>query len=247
MMPIYKKFVLSLCILYSSLYADTARGEIVVGVFNHAPSGQVQYNSIESVDIVNTLDFSTAQDVLLKAYIEHSFSPLPNLKLAYNTYLHNGQNLVPNFSWGKIENFTGTINNHLSLSFVDTTLYYELLDDWLETDAGVTFRSLSGEMSVKNRLNDDALSFSTLVPMLYGKMRLNLLDTDISLQLELNAIALPSTTSYDYEVSARYTFSMGLGIEIGYKSFYFKSDNMTKNFDANIDFTGLYTAAIWEF
>jgi len=246
-MSISKQFFLLLCLLHASLYAEPIRGELFLGGFNHTPSGEVKYNTLNSVGISDILDFSTAQDVLLKAYIEHSFSPFPNIKMAYSTYLHNAQNLVPNFSWGSIKNFTGTINNHLSLSTLDTTLYYELLDYWLETDVGITLRSLNAEMSVKNRLTYDAISFSALTPLLYGKAKLTIPHTDISLQIEANAIALPDTTSYDYEISGRYTFTTGLGLELGYKSFYLQSDNIAKNFDIDIDFTGLYIAATWEF
>jgi outer membrane protein len=236
-----------LLLLASPLFADTIGGEISVGFFNHAPSGKVQYNTDKSADFTDTLGFETAQDIVLKAYIEHPFPLFPNLRLGYSSYLHNAENLVPEFSWGEIQNYTGTIDNHLQLNYLDTTLYYEFLDNWLETDAGFTFRSLKGEMSVKNRLTQDTLSFSSLIPMLYAKARINIPNTDISFQLEGNAITLPSTSAYDYELSARYTFTMGLGLELGYKAFYLSSDDLANRFDTTIEFTGLYAAAIWDF
>jgi hypothetical protein len=75
-------------------------------------------------------------------------------------------------------------------------------------DAGVTLRYISGNMDVYNSSSSDVADFSTWVPMLYGKVRLNLPTTDLSLQLEANAVSYWYITTYDYELSARYTLSM---------------------------------------
>jgi hypothetical protein len=83
--------------------------------------------------------------------------------------------------------------------------------------------------------------------MLYGKVRLNLPTTDLSLQLEANAVSYWDITTYDYELSARYTLAMGVGLEAGYKAFHIDSDELVNGFDADMDFSGPYAAAIWDF
>ena len=54
-------------------------------------------------------------------------------------------------------------------------------------------------------------------------------------------------TAYHYEVSARYTLAMGIGLEAGYKSFHIESDDLVDGLNADIDFSGPYAAAIWNF
>ena len=172
---------------------------------------------------------------------------VPNLKLAYVTLSHSGNNGVELFSWGNIVNLTGEIENTLDLDFLDATLYYELLDNWTEVDVGLTLRYLNGDLGVHTSLISDALNFSTVTPMIYGKFRFSVPSTDFSVQLEANGISYSGFSSYDYELSARYTFTMGLGIEAGYKTFHLDSDDLVKNLDANIDFSGPYAAAVWNF
>jgi len=85
------------------------------------------------------------------------------------------------------------------------------------------------------------------IPMLYGKARFNIPKTDISLQFEGNGISYEETTFYDYELSARYTFSMGLGIEAGYKSAHLDSEDLADGLIVDMDFSGPYASIVWDF
>lgn len=242
-----KNIVLFAFFTLSSMHADMAGGEASLGFFNHDPSGNASYKSTSS-NLEETFGFSEEQDLFLKAYLEHPFPLLPNVKLGYTTLSHDGSSSVEGFSWGDIDNFDGAIDNSLSLDITDVTLYYEVLDNWVEMDAGVTARHITGDMGVStNDARHDAIDFSTWIPMLYGKARFNLPSTDISLQLEANAVSYWDITAYDYELSARYTLAMGVGLEAGYKSFHLDSNDLVDGFKTNMDFSGPYATAIWDF
>lgn len=228
--------------------ADTIGGEASFGMFNHSPDGYASYtlpfaNKGTSADITDTLGFNEAQDIFFKLYLEHPLPLLPNLKLAYTTLSHKGYNHVTDFYWGGIDNLTGEVDSSLSLEMTDATLYYEIFDNWVNLDVGLTLRYFTGDMAV----NREALSFSTLEPMLYAKTRFDVPVTDLSLQIEANAISYSGFTSYDYELSARYTLAIGIGLEAGYKAFHLDSNALLDGFDANMDFSGPYAAAVWDF
>lgn len=247
-MPQIKTIIAFTVISLSPLSADTIGGEASLGIFNHSPEGYASYTlpfgyQGTYTDIVDTLGFSEAQDIFLKVYLEHPLVMLPNVKLAYTALSHTGNSQVTLFSWGDIVNFTGEVDSSLSLDMTDATLYYEILDNWVNLDVGLTLRYLIGDMAV----NHESLSFSTLVPLLYAKTRFNFPLTDLSLQLEANAVSYAGITSYDYEVSARYTLAMGIGLEAGYKAFHLDSNELLDGFDANMDFSGPYAAAVWDF
>lgn len=245
-MSTLKKLVLITVLTLNHSHADITGGEVSLGFFNHNPSGNASYKgSATSLD--DTLGFSEEQDIFLKAYLEHPFPLVPNVRLGYTTLSHDGSNSVENFSWGSIDNFTGDIDNSLSLDMTDLTLYYEILDNWAEVDAGLTLRYISGDMGVTARVLQDGVDFSTWAPMLYGKVRFNFPVTDLSLQIEANAISYWDMTAYDYELSARYTLAMGIGLEAGYKAFHIDSDELVDGFHADMDFSGPYAAAIWDF
>ena len=245
-MPIVKKLVLVTLLTLSHVHADMLGGEASIGFFNHDPSGSASYRGTSS-SLEETFGFSEEQDLFLKAYLEHPFPLLPNVKLGYTTLSHDGNSRVAGFTWGDVVNFTGSINSSLSLDMTDVTLYYEVLDNWVEVDAGVTARYISGDMGVSTSSDNDVADFSTWAPMLYGKARFNFPVTELSVQLEANAISYWDMTAYDYELSARYTLMMGIGIEAGYKSFHLDSDDLVDGFHADIDFSGPYAAAIWDF
>ena len=233
----------------SAIRADSIGGEVSLGIFNHSPEGYASYtlpflgHQSTSADIVDTLGFSEAQDIFLKVYIEHPLAMLPNVKLSYTALSHEGNSQVTLFSWGDIVNLTGEVDSSLSLDMTDATLYYEISDNWVNFDVGLTLRYLTGNMDV----NHEDISFSTFVPLLYAKTRFDFPVTDLSLQLEANAVSFSGITSYDYELSARYTLAMGIGLEAGYKAFHLDSNDLLDGFDANMDFSGPYAAAIWDF
>ena len=244
-MPHLKKLALVTLLALSQLHADMIGGEVSLGFFNHDPSGNASYRSSDA-SLEDTFGFTEEQDIFLKAYLEHPFPLLPNVKLGYTTLSHVGSSRVEDFSWGD-NTYDAHIDSSLSLDMTDVTLYYEVLDNWVEVDAGLTLRYFSGDMGVSTNIGSDSADFSIWAPLLYGKARFNVPVTDLSFQLEANAVSYWDMTAYDYELSARYTLVMGIGLEAGYKSFHIDSDDLVDGFHADMDFSGPYAAAIWDF
>jgi len=247
-MLLLKRFSLVTFLALNPLHADMLGGELLVGVFNHSASGTASYTSAlghigSPANVGETLGFSETQDLFFKAYFEHPLPLLPNLKLGHTTLEHSGASTVVDFTWGELIDFTGRINNNLSLDISDATLYYEVLDNWVELDGGLTLRYISGDISV----NSEFTSFSTYLPLLYTKARFNVLATDLSFELEANAMSYSDITAYDYALSVRYTLTMGLGLEAGYKSFHLESDSLATGLNTDLDFSGPYAAAVWDF
>ncbi len=245
-MPTIRNITLFTLLTLSPIHADMTGGEVSLGFFNHDPSGNASYKSTAS-NLEETFGFSEEQDMFFNAYLEHPFPLLPNVKLGYTTLSHGGSSSVEDFTWGDIGNINGHINSSMSLDMTDVTLYYEVFDNWVEVDAGITLRYFSGDMGVSAAGAYDSADFSIWAPLLYGKARFNVPATDLSFQLEANAISYWDMTAYDYELSARYTLVMGIGLEAGYKVFHLDSDDLVDGFHADIDFSGPYAAAIWDF
>lgn len=235
-------------LLFSTfLWADTIGGEASIGLFNHSIEGSSSYHSLGTVNLSDTLDFSSGQDIFFKVYAEHIFPLFPNIKITYNSLSHNSSTDVQHFTWGDIQSFTGNIDSSLSLKYTDATLYYKVLDNWTEIDAGFTFRYLKGDMSINTPYISDTVAYSTLVPMLYGKARFNIPATNLSVQIEANLLSFSSINTYSYELSTRYSFMMGVGIEAGYKAFHLVRNDLLGRLQTDLDFSGPYISAIWDF
>ena len=260
-MTTIKKLTIAILLGATSLSADTiAGGEISLGYYSHTPSGTASYSLFgiinPEVDLEKDFGWSAEQDFFLKASIEHAVPLLPNIRLGYTNFSNEGTGTVADFSWGDINLFSGEIDTALDMQYFDLGLYYELLDNWLSLDAGLTLRYIDGNIAVDTRTNigpvaapalSENTDFSLWIPMLYGKARFDIPNTDISMQLEGNVISYEDTTLYDYEISARYTFGMGLGIEGGYKGFHLDSIDLTDGLTVDADSSGPFIAVVWDF
>ena len=261
-----KKLTLVSLLASGILYADSIGGEISFGIYSHSPSGSASYTLPylplnESVDLENDLGWSSTQDAIVKAYFEHPLPFIPNIKLAYSNFNQSGDASVSSFSWGGIVGLDGTVDTSLELQMYDMTAYYELLDNVVEIDAGLTLRYLNGNMTVTPTADFNLPGFmpdlsvsapqstdiDMWMPLVYGKARFTIPTTDISLQIEANGMTYQDTTFYDYELSARYTFSMGLGLEAGYKSMHLESEDLADGLVVDVDSSGPYAAVVWDF
>jgi len=257
-----KKITIIMALASASLMADTILGgEISIGGYNHTPSGSASYTETytqigTSADLEKDFGWSNSNDLFVKAYLEHGVPVLPNIKIAYNNFSQEGSGNVKNFNWGDISLFDGQIDTSLDLQMYDVTAYYELLDNYVSIDLGLTARYLSGDIVVTPVLSSVLGSASlpqttTLdywIPLVYGKVRFDIPSTDISLQLEGNGISYLETSLYDYEISARYTFMMGLGLEAGYKGTHiYSEEDITEGLFIDVDTSGPYAAIVWDF
>jgi len=246
-----KKVVLATLIATTLSMADFIGGEINLGYYSHSPSGTLQYKG-DSIDLENDLKWEDEQDIFFKAYFEHPIPIIPNIKVGYTEFSHSGDGTIQNnFRFGDSLFTSNTyIKSDFDLKMYDITLYYELLDNWLNLDAGVNVKYIDGEVSIKGNSNgrpiNESTDFQVPIPMLYAKARFDVPTTDLSFQAEGNYVSYDGNTLYDMEVGARYTFALGLGMEVGYKLFKIKIDDID-DFNMDSDFNGAYGKLVWDF
>jgi len=243
-----KKTLAIMTLATSFSMADFIGGELNVGYYNHAPSGMVQYQGTP-IDIENDLKWKDEGDMFIKAYFEHPLPIIPNIKVGYTEFGHSGAGVInKNFEFGG-ETYTigSNIDSAFDLKMYDLTLYYELLDNWINIDAGLNVKYIDGDISVKdNKGLSESTDFQVPVPMLYAKARFDVPTTDLSFQAEANYISYSGNTLYDAEVGARYTLALGLGIEAGYKTMKLKLDDVS-DLSIDTDFSGAYGKLVWDF
>lgn len=250
-----KKILLVGSLFTSLTMADIVGGELNLGYYNHAPSGSAVYNGTtngNTIDVEDTLKWSQENDLLVKAYIEHPVPFLPNLKLGYTSFGHSGNGtLTQDLTWGN-QTFTanGNIDSKFDLKMYDITFYYEILDNWLNTDVGLNVKYIDGTVDVTGTtaagIKSESADFAVPIPMLYAKMRFDIPTTDISLQAEGNYVTYDGHSLYDFEAGVRYTFALGAGIEAGYKAMKLKIDDID-DLSMDTDFSGMYGKVVWDF
>ena len=248
-----KKTLILLSAITSLSMADMIGGELNIGFYNHTPSGSAQYQG-DVVDLEKDLKWENEGDIFVKAYLEHPLPIIPNIKVGYTNFGHSGSGSVDkNFEFGGTTFGLNTdIDTKFDLKMYDLTLYYEILDNWLNLDLGVNVKYIDGTLSVKGtniatqQLIDESADFQVPIPMLYGKARFDVPSTDLSFQVEGNYISYNGNTLYDAEAGIRYTFVLGLGLEAGYKTMKLKLDDID-DLTMDTDFSGAYGKLVWDF
>lgn len=243
-----QKLLTSIVLCSTLSVADFIGGEFNLGYYNHAPNGTASYKG-DTFDLENDLKLDTQSDIFFKGYIEHPIPFLPNIKVGYTNFTHSGKGKIANdFNFG---NYTfkakQNLESHLDLNIYDLAFYYEILDNWVNLDLGINVKYLSGEMSAETLVTGKETSeLSLALPLLYVKARFDVPTTDLSFQLEGNYLTYDGHELLDLEVGARYTFTAGLGLEVGYKTFSLVLDEIDDT-SMNADFSGVYGKVVWDF
>jgi len=245
--------------LTTSAMADNIGGEVAIGLWNHNPSGWIQYpansTNANKIDLDSDLNLDTKSEVYIRAKIEHPIPLIPNIRVAYTQVNSSGDAVsTKNFEFGN-ETFTvdSTITTDAQLDSLDATLYYEIIDIGFDADLGITFRYIDGITDlyatggglvspVHQRSN-----ISAIVPMIYGNVRIPLPFLDnFSVGAEGNFITYDGNTVYDLQADVRYEFFMGLGVEAGIRVQKYKLDDIDDT-SSDIDIKGFFIGAVWDF
>jgi outer membrane protein len=184
--------------------------------------------------------------------IEHPVPVLPNIKLQ-QTDLTSKQTatIVRTFSIGD-ETFTaGTdVTTDFDLSYTDATLYYEILDNWVNIDLGITARKFSGYLRASSTATTQSANekLDATLPMLYTKFQFDLPLSGLSAGLDVNYVSYDGNTLSDYSAKIGYTFDsvVDAGLELGIRKFNLKIDE-DEEATADLELSGPYIAALFHF
>jgi len=245
--------------LSASTMADIIGGEVSIGLFNHNPSGWIQYpvnsSDINKIDLDKDLNLNTKSEIYIRAKVEHPVPLIPNIKVAY-TKINSKGNAISSkdFIFGN-ETFVAnsTITTDMMFDSFDATLYYEVVDIGFDADIGVTFRYIDEYTNLYATSKSYASpiqqknTISTIIPMFYGSIiiPLPLLD-NLSIEAEGNFITYDSNTIYDIQANVRYEFFMGFGVKAGYRVKKYKLSD-TDDSSTDIDIEGFFIGTVWDF
>ena len=135
----------------------------------------------------------------------------------------------------------------MDLTHTDVTLYYEILDNWVNLDVGLTGRVFDDGVSITDETTGltGELDIDYVIPLVYAQARFDLPLSGLSVGVEGNAVQYDDDTLYDARLNLSYTFAFGLGIEGGYRIIDFEYDDDDEFADVTID--GVYGGLYWDF
>jgi len=135
----------------------------------------------------------------------------------------------------------------VDLTHTDFTLYYELLDNWVELDLGLTLRRFDGDIYAEGESgNSESVDMKATVPMLYGMARFRLPLTGLSVGGHGNVISYDGNELLDLTANVRYElgFVAKFGLELGYRHLSLELDEGTY---ADLELSGPYAGLTFHF
>lgn len=224
------------------LYADTIGVYLGAGVWNHAASGNVRDTGTVNFDLKNDLKLKDKQEGYFYIAVEHPIPLIPNFKFASTKMSQSGTGSINVSTTFNGQTFTAgnNVETTIILDSTDITAYYEILDNVVEVDIGLTARKISGKV----RLNNTSLSvvgeqkIDQTIPLIYAALSFNL-PAGITLNGEGNFIGVGGVSYTDLTLKVRYEIIDVLGVEGGVRSQNL-SLNDTNNVSADLTFSGVF-------
>jgi outer membrane protein len=233
--------VISLC-LPTAAQADALGLRIGANAWQQNFSGDAKSGQgAPKIDIEDDLGFD--DDDGFQGYIsfEHPIPIIPNI-LVQRTVIDADSNGNIDARFDGID-FNGPVQSTIDLTHTDATLYYEILDNWISLDIGLTARFFEEGFKIQSDTDGSAsLDIDEVIPMVYAAIKFDLPLTGLYVGADGNGIKYDDDTILDLKAMLGWESSIGLGIEVGYRYFDVQYEDSQEEADVTIEgpYAGLF-------
>jgi len=234
--------------------ASFANADTVLGVYAGYGSWDTSYDGRAGDPSITLKDLGVKDQKNKFFYIalEHPVPLVPNIRLAHTDISNNQTALISeSFTINDVTYLVNdTVRSELDLTHTDVTLYYEILDNWVNLDLGLTARQFDGFVyaaSTNAPSRNAKEKVDQTLPMLYGKAQFDLPFSGLSVGVEGNYVSYSGDKVTDYAAKVSYLFDsvLDIGLEAGYRKLSLTIDDDDLN--AKVNLKGPYAAVIAHF
>ncbi len=214
------------------------------GSWQASPEGDIGRTDI---NLESTLNLDEENNQFVYLAIEHPLPILPNIRLQHSEMEWSGNALL---SAGTNLNGNPFVSDEqvtvsLDLSHTDATLYYEILDNVIDLDLGITARSFDGEASLVGATQQESIDLNVVGPLLYGLVGVDIPVSGLSAHVLANWINVDEFRLIDWAAQLTYEFDLlpavDAGVVLGYRSMLVELDDLD-DLQADARFEGYYLA-----
>lgn len=236
--------VLAASLLSTSANADVLGLSASLAYWSPDVSGTIQSGG-GKIDVDKDLGLDRNDSAIFTATFEHPVPLIPNFRFQYSDMDQVTYGSIDNIDFNG-ENFDGDVQTSLDLTNYDFTFYYEVLDNWVNLDLGLTAKVFDGQLLLREQNANPVAGYSKtdiddVVPMLYGSAVFDLPITSLSVGVEGSAISIGGDSAYDVLAKVRFRASF-FGVEAGYRAMGVEGD--ISNIDVDVRSDGPYLSAL---
>ena len=211
--------------------------------------GEVRSSSaaIDEIDITDDLGLDDETGSHFYIAFEHPVPVLPNILLE-RTELDIEETASPtrDFTFDGVSySATDQITTTSDLSHTDLSAYYEVLDNWVSLDIGLTLRQFDEGIELVSTTERAELDIDATVPLLFVAAKFELPLTGLYASAQAKAISYSDATLSDFSIALGYETDFGLGLEGGFRSFEIDYDDDDE--EANLTIDGAYAGLFYHF
>jgi outer membrane protein len=176
--------------------------------------------------------------------IEHPLPVLPNVRATWTEVTTDGFDTIgSSISFAGASFAAGTdVATDMDLSQGDLTLYYELLDNWVSVDAGLSLRYFDGFMELSGGGDEGRAEFHGALPLVYGRARFELPFTGGWIGAEVQGIAYDGNDLVDANAQLGWVSPVGVGFEAGWRVYRIELDEFDEFDTTALMISGPYAA-----
>ncbi len=231
-----------------------ASADTLFGVYAGAGKWQQDYSGdvasgITDIDLERDLDIGDENNNVLYLALEHGVPVLPNLRFNYADVTGDGRNTLTRTVEFRGEVFTVSedVASEVDFEQMDAVLYYELLDNVVSLDLGIGARWVDGYVQVASTTDTGRADFKGALPMLYGRVRVDLPFTGLWVGGDLMGLTYDDHDLLDATAQLGWESPVGLGAELGWRSYQLDLDTIDDIDSADITISGPYAAINFHF
>lgn len=249
------KKILSVLAIVAATSISNVQADVIgfeVGGYQWKPDYKGEVSSgatATNIDLQDDLGFEDDSHNIIYALVEHPVPFLPNIKIT-SADLESSANKVLTRSinyGGTTYSVNDSVASTIDTSHTEYTLYYEILDNWINIDAGVSFRQYDGEVRLEsaNATLNEVEVLDVTIPLVYAKARADLPFTGFFVDAQMNIISYDDESVSDMMIGIGYESDIGFGASIGYKAFDLEADE--DDLKVDVQFEGAYISAFFHF
>ena len=210
------------------------------GVWDFEPSGTFRYLG-NDIDLKDDLKLKDEQQTYTFVVLEHPIPLIPNIKFSKtNLTTSGGGTLTASYTFGGTTyNVSDTVTTEMDLSHSDVTLYYELLDNIISLDLGLTGKMFDGKVEVTRAGVTTSTKVDGTIPMVYAALGLSIPATGLSLVVEGSTLSVGDNSLSDVTTKISYESDYFLGVEAGVRAITLELDDLDSNY-SNMKFSGMF-------
>lgn len=241
-----RTFLLAGLLLPLSLpgHADVLGGTIGVNLWAQQYDARARDGG-DFVDFGSQVDVDDEADFQVYFSLEHPIPVLPNVLIQHTESSTQGNGTIGLTVFDGVV-FEGAVSGELELTHTDFTAYYEVLDNWVQLDVGLTARKFDASVIL---LAEDGRSASAttddVLPLVYAAAQFDLPFTGWKIRASGNYVQYDGDSLYDFSGALGWEVLVGIELELGYRYLDIDYSDGEELVEAQVE--GIYAGVLWDF